>query len=228
MEIVNAIFGNRLFRRAVVIALAWGLPVTVFDSLQAIARHAPRPHIRTLAEITGPAASYGPSPAGGPATLAAPAPSTPVTGPLPLVLGKTWQGSFEQGRLSASFSDSSWFVPGSAELSASGRTAVAEVARGIRELPSKRGMLQVSVEAHSDSKPVVRLRSKYPTNWELSGARAFAIVRELESLGLERQSLSGTGFADSRPVSNRASLNRRVVISVTTASAAGLTEVARR
>ena len=68
--------------------------------------------------------------------------------------------------------------------------AVAEVLAGLDNL--------ILVEGHTDSVPTTG--SVWPTNWELSSARATAALRELnESYGLAAPRLSAVGHADTRP-----------------------------
>ncbi|WP_165493870.1 OmpA/MotB family protein [Azotobacter chroococcum] len=75
---------------------------------------------------------------------------------------------------------------------------------------SRHGILVVG---HTDSLP---LRSaRFPSNWELSGARAGSVVRYLESNGVARQRMRAVGLADTRPLANNSTLegrasNRRV------------------
>jgi len=72
----------------------------------------------------------------------------------------------------------------------------------------------VTVEGHTDSVPV-RRNVRYPSNWELSSARAGSVVRYLQANGIDRSRLKAVGYADTRPIadnhspSGRAS-NRRV------------------
>ena len=71
------------------------------------------------------------------------------------------------------------------------------------------------VEGHTDSSPIHS--STYPSNWELSGARASAVVRYLISRFKFSPSLfSAVGYADTRPletsISPKDPANRRVEI----------------
>ena len=75
----------------------------------------------------------------------------------------------------------------------------------------------VAVEGHTDTDPV-KYVNKYPTNWELSSARATGVVRFLiEKSGIEPQRLSASGYSFYHPVApndtaeNKA-MNRRVDI----------------
>ncbi len=199
-----------IFKRALLIAAAWGLPVTVFSTMQSVARNLPQPHIRTLAEM---APARAKAQAQAKTSILGSSPSS-WQGPLPLVAGAEWQGNPDRGVLTATFSDAEWFVPGSVTLNLVGRTAIRQIREALAALPASEDRLSLSIEAHSDSSPVVRLKARFPTNWELTGARAFAVVRELHALGIPSSHLSGTGLADSRPVSTLQALNRRIQLTV--------------
>lgn len=73
----------------------------------------------------------------------------------------------------------------------------------------------ITVEGHTDALPI--RRGQYPSNWELSGARAGRVVRYLVANGVEGTRLSAIGYADTRGLASnnteqgRAS-NRRVEI----------------
>ncbi len=74
----------------------------------------------------------------------------------------------------------------------------------------------VKVEGHTDSRPISTYR--YPSNWELSGARASSVIRFLiDTHNLEAKRFIATGYGDTRPVVPNTTvenlqLNRRVVI----------------
>lgn len=74
----------------------------------------------------------------------------------------------------------------------------------------------VKVEGHTDSRPISNFR--YPSNWELSGARASSVIRYLvETNDLDPKRFIATGYGDTRPVVPNTTvenlqLNRRVVI----------------
>ena len=81
----------------------------------------------------------------------------------------------------------------------------------------------VSVEGHTDDTPIST--SRFPSNWELSAARATAVVRALVEAGLDASQVSAIAYGDARPkVANRdgkgkpivdnRERNRRVVIRV--------------
>lgn len=106
------------------------------------------------------------------------------------------------------------FDPGSAVLRADGRQVVDALAAALAPLPN-----MISIEGHTDSTPTRGGRG-YPTNWELSTARATTVLRELaEGHGFDARRLSAAGYADTRPLAandtpqGRAT-NRRVEIVV--------------
>jgi len=119
------------------------------------------------------------------------------------------------------------FPPGSAELSANGRRAVAEIADRIR---GRDGL--VEVHGHTDDRPILgALAQRYPTNWELAGARAAAVVRVLEESGLDPKLLEAVSFGPTRPlVSNETAegraQNRRIEVRVVPSPTAPLAQPA--
>lgn len=73
---------------------------------------------------------------------------------------------------------------------------------------------EITVEGHTDSVPV-RRNLRYPSNWELSSARAGSVVRYLQANGIERHRLRAVGYADTRPIGDNhtpegRATNRRV------------------
>ncbi len=76
----------------------------------------------------------------------------------------------------------------------------------------------VKVEGHTDSRPISTAR--YPSNWELSGARASSVIRYLiDNHSLEANRFMATGYGSTRPIvpntdEDNLRLNRRVVIVV--------------
>lgn len=59
----------------------------------------------------------------------------------------------------------------------------------------------VTVEGHTDSVPV-RRNVRYPSNWELSSARAGSVVRYLQANGIRGDRLKAIGYADTRPIAD--------------------------
>ncbi len=75
----------------------------------------------------------------------------------------------------------------------------------------------ITVEGHTDNAPINT--PLFPSNWELSGARAASVVRLFIDTGVDPRRLTATGYADQRPVADNASpegmqRNRRVAINM--------------
>lgn len=105
------------------------------------------------------------------------------------------------------------FDTAEAELTEEGQ---ALVAGRLRELVARHAG-EVSVEGHSDSRPISTER--FPSNWALSSARAIAIVEALVAAGVEPSRLRAVGLADTRPLASNDSeagraRNRRVEITI--------------
>jgi chemotaxis protein MotB len=76
---------------------------------------------------------------------------------------------------------------------------------------------ELRIEGHTDSIPIVTER--YATNWELSSARATAVLRRLEEAGVEPARMHAAGWAEFQPVADNSTpegraLNRRADIVV--------------
>lgn len=119
------------------------------------------------------------------------------------------------GEIRLTLNQSILFPAGSAELSNTGRGTLRQLATVLgREYAGK----SVRVEGHSDNVPVKRAKKKYPSNWELSTARACSVVRALLSTdAVSADRITASGYADQRPVSSNGSAegrkaNRRVEI----------------
>ncbi len=64
----------------------------------------------------------------------------------------------------------------------------------------KNSYFRVAIEGHTDNEPLPEaLQKKYPTNWELSSARASAVVRELIKLGVNPVRLEAVGYGEYVP-----------------------------
>ncbi len=85
------------------------------------------------------------------------------------------------------------FESGTAELRPEG----AEVLERVAALLA-RYTFDLYILGHTDSVPIQTVR--FPSNWELSGARAAAGLRYVASRGADPRRLVAVGFADSRPI----------------------------
>jgi chemotaxis protein MotB len=103
------------------------------------------------------------------------------------------------------------FASGSADLSAQGGTALAEVAAILAAMPDKR----FQVEGHTDNVPIAS--SRFPNNWYLAASRAIGVVEHLVTSGMAATQLSAASFGDTRPVASNddktsRAVNRRIEI----------------
>ena len=112
------------------------------------------------------------------------------------------------------------FQEGRAEVQPDGVRILDVVADALAGLPNA-----VMIEGHTDSRPIST--SRYPSNWELSTARATSVLRYLvEQSGFPPDRLSAAGYADTRPLAggtDTAALarNRRVEIVVLSTAVSG-------
>ncbi|MFA7668767.1 MAG: OmpA family protein [Burkholderiaceae bacterium] len=88
------------------------------------------------------------------------------------------------------------FDSSQADLSRSGLS----VLRNILGVLSKTNG-DITIEGHTDSVPV-RRNVRYPSNWELSSARAGSVVRYLQANGVQKTRLKAIGYADTRPIAD--------------------------
>ena len=96
------------------------------------------------------------------------------------------------------------FDSGQAKLREDARLVLTEVGRYLQRWP-----YPVRVEGHTDDIPPVD--TPYPTNWELSTARALAVVHFLvDQVGLPAERLSAAGYAEHRPLVSNETREGRV------------------
>ena len=93
------------------------------------------------------------------------------------------------------------FETGSAELGQEGRTQLARLARTLldisREIPGEIDWV-LRVDGHTDNRPI--RTAQFPSNWELSTARAISVVKFLISQGLPPGRVAATGFGEFQPI----------------------------
>jgi chemotaxis protein MotB len=122
------------------------------------------------------------------------------------------QISMEARGLVVSFSQSAFFPSGGDEIPELSFPAAVKVAEVIKKLPNP-----IRCEGHTDAIPL-RGGGRFRTNWELSAARAVAMMELLtECCALSKQRFSIGGYADNVPVSDNSTevgrrRNRRVDI----------------
>lgn len=116
------------------------------------------------------------------------------------------------------------FESGEATIRPEGKETLERVSQILKQVTDRR----IQILGHTDNVPIgPSLTKTYPTNWELSQARAREVVRYLvEETGVSAERLSAVGYADTQPVASNASetgrqKNRRVEIVVFTPKDAG-------
>jgi len=91
--------------------------------------------------------------------------------------------------------DTSLFASGTAQPAPQAQEIIARIAVAIGK-----GRNTVIVEGHTDNVPIKT--AQYPSNWELSSARAASIVRSLQERGISADRLTAAGLAHTRPRSS--------------------------
>ena len=116
-----------------------------------------------------------------------------------------------RGQLQVRALDQILFGSGSTEIQPQGRDVLGKVAREVIKIPGHK----IVVEGHTDDVPISS--QCFPSNWELSCARAASVVRFLVEQGLPPERISARGVGPYAPVAEnedkagRAS-NRRIEI----------------
>jgi chemotaxis protein MotB len=100
------------------------------------------------------------------------------------------------------FQSEVFFDPGQADLKPEGMPELDKVATAMREIitnipPDIPWVLRV--DGHTDKRPLSGT-GKFATNWDLSAARAIAVVRYLQSQGLPPEHLLAAGFGEFQPL----------------------------
>lgn len=126
------------------------------------------------------------------------------------------------GHVEIQFTYGEIFQTGHATLMPAGEQEILSLAQEVLQVSRHQ---QVQIEGYTDSRPVVKNSWMYPTNWELSGARAASVLRVFEELGFPPEQLRFVGFGRTRlasvdvtseglPIIAQQLLNRRMVIHV--------------
>jgi len=109
------------------------------------------------------------------------------------------------------------FQTGTADLSKDGRVVVEKISTTFKRYPG----YHMRIEGHTDNLPIgSKLKQHYRSNWELSAARAAAVVHYLTfSQKVPAASLSIAGFGSERPIASNEtaegrSMNRRINVVV--------------
>lgn len=110
--------------------------------------------------------------------------------------------------LVVSLSEAGFFAPGEAVINSDAESVINTLAESLQITNA-----QIRIEGHTDSTPISNAR--YPSNWELSTARASSVLARLIEHGIEPERLSAAGYGGFQPVADNSTLegraqNRRV------------------
>ncbi|MCA0403207.1 MAG: flagellar motor protein MotD [Proteobacteria bacterium] len=102
------------------------------------------------------------------------------------------------------------FDSGSADLRPIAVIKLMKLASTVKDLP-----YPLAIEGYTDNMPIET--PQFPSNWELSSARAAAVARTLSSFGVSQNQLTVTGYGEQYPVASNEtedgrSKNRRVSV----------------
>jgi len=120
-------------------------------------------------------------------------------------------------RLNVSLVDRILFPSGEADITAAGVRILQRVGNVLKTTEGK----IIRVEGHTDNVAISeRLKDTFPTNWELSTARASNVVRFLQdTVGIEPARLQAVGLSEYHPIATNATVkgrsqNRRIEIAL--------------
>ncbi len=102
------------------------------------------------------------------------------------------------------------FASGSATVNTEALEPLAVIAEVLKEIPNR-----IQVEGFTDNRPINT--PVYPSNWELSAARAASVVHVLMNNGVRPERMSAIGYGEYQPIADNSSeegrlQNRRVVL----------------
>ena len=122
-----------------------------------------------------------------------------------------------QGRLTVNILDRVLFDSGEAVLKLDGEKVLRQVAGVLAQFPNR----LIHVAGHTDNVPIrASAQARFPTNWELSTARANAAVRFLaEKAGVDPKRLAAVGYGEFHPIADNSTpegraKNRRIELIV--------------
>ena len=119
-----------------------------------------------------------------------------------------------KGKLTLNLVDAILFDTGKAEVKPGGIALLQKIVSILRDEREK----AIRIEGHTDNVPIAGMLAKsYPTNWELSAARAINVTRYLQDQGIDPALLSAAAYGEQKPVADNSTpegkaKNRRIEI----------------
>lgn len=102
-----------------------------------------------------------------------------------------------KGKLTVNMVDAVLFDSGKAEVKPDGLRVLQKVVDILKNVRDK----AIRVEGHTDNQPIgSSLQIKYPSNWELSAARAINVTRYLQQQGIDPAMLGAVAYGEYKPV----------------------------
>lgn len=121
-----------------------------------------------------------------------------------------------QGKLTVNMVDAILFDTGKAEIKEEG-VAVLEKVTSILKGETEKA---IRIEGHTDDVPISgNLAKRFPTNWELSAARAINVTKFLQEKGIAPELLSAIAYGEYKPIADNdtpegRAMNRRIEITL--------------
>jgi len=121
-----------------------------------------------------------------------------------------------KGKLSVNLVDAILFDSGKAEVKKGGLTVLRKVVGILKDVKDK----SIRIEGYTDNVPIAgALTKRYPSNWELSAARAINVTRYLQEQGIDPRQLAAVARGEWNPVADNATpegraKNRRIEINL--------------
>jgi chemotaxis protein MotB len=121
-----------------------------------------------------------------------------------------------KGKLTVNMEAAILFDSGKADVKPEGLTILVKMVDTLKGLRDK----SIRIEGHTDNVQIVGgLTRIFPTNWELSAARAINVTRYLQEQGIDPVNLSAAAFAEHKPVADNSTKegkakNRRIEITL--------------
>lgn len=119
-----------------------------------------------------------------------------------------------KGKLTMDVVDKILFDSGESKVKKEGLEVLDRVVEILKNVKDK----NIRIEGHTDNVQITsRLAKFYPTNWELSAARAINVTKYLQQQGIEPSILSSTAFGEYQPLADNSTpegraKNRRIAI----------------
>ncbi len=119
------------------------------------------------------------------------------------------------------FASSTFYLAGSADINPNAQPIIDKVTGAIKNIDYYN--FNVDIEGHTDNIPIHTLR--FPSNWELSVARATNLVKYLIQEKISPDRLKAAGYADTKPkrpnldsngvaIKKNQAMNRRIVVRI--------------